>query len=358
MADALGIQGIAGVAKQTAFQTVIDATDKVPFISESIEIENQDLMHEYLYGGAAVRDMQRVFEPVGGTLESVIPYTIKSGAKFVSASQLIAHAMGTTVWDAGNTANQITFQTNLARFLTIAIDKGMNAADVWEFIGMMVTGFEISGEAGELIMLKTDVQGQQLDITTTENTVTELAALPDDLAVLLTYQHLVLRIGDQAGVLGAGDNYGTSSFSLTVDNVLTDPEQTSPDQSNILGYNHSATKQPIQMVRNGFRTSKFEFTLPRYNADTFHNWNSNETSLQATLTFTDPGGSDYFSIFLPHIKINKVSTPVAGQEAVTQTVSCTLLKRNTASDLVFANASTDNGEVWIETSDGRTASIL
>ena len=51
--------------------------------------------------------------------------------------------------------------------------------------------------------------------------------------------------------------------------------------------------------------------------------------------------------------------PVAGAEALTQTITLRALKRNSDSDVTFSDgATTDDGEVWIETDDERTASIL
>ncbi len=362
MSTGLGIKGIMGLAKQTAYETAVDATDKVLFLSEGIQIEDEFINHEYLYGGAGTPDTDLVFTPVVGPVEAVIPYTEKNGSAFVSTDSLIALAMGTATWVAAQTNNTVTFADNLEVNGTVAVDKGINsgAGAVWESIGTMINAMTISGSAGEFISASFEVQSKQLKIASTQNTPTEMLALPDDIPSLLSFSDLTFRIGDQANALGAGDNTGISSFTLSINNNLSEPQQSTPAASLIDAaadtYVHSDAKQPIKPRRNGFRECTLEITMPRYEADTFLDFRSNETNLQAQFTFTD--GTNSFWIYLPNLKITAVSAPIAGAEAIEQTITLTCLRYNSHGYMTFQDGSTtDDGEVWIEMSNERTAVI-
>ena len=356
MSNALGIKGIMGAGKQSAYLTVVDATDKIPFLSESLDEAAEYALHEYLHGNAGVLDSDRIFVPVGGSVEAILCYAQKTGSAFVDSSILIAAAMGACTY--ASSYNRITFQDALAQVLSIAVDKGANAADVWEIICAMVSNFSISGSSGETVKLAAEIQANALAISSTENTVTELAALPTDLIRQILFSDITFRIGDQAGDLDADDKIGISAFTLDVNNSLSDPEQVSPDATKILNYAHTDAKVPIQPVRNGFREVVLSLTLPRYgqDSDLFLNWKTNQTRLQAKIEFTD--GSDEFNILLPHIKVETAGAPVAGAEAVPQNITIRAFRRNTASDITFTDTTTDDGELWFETKDERDASIL
>ena len=43
------------------------------------------------------------------------------------------------------------------------------------------------------------------------------------------------------------------SFTLVLNNNLTEPEQATPDDTNVLDYAHTDAMQPIKPVRNGHR---------------------------------------------------------------------------------------------------------
>lgn len=356
MSTALGVKGIMGVGKQTLFRTAVNATDKILFLSENVELQNENLMHEYLYGGAATPGMQTVFEPIGGSVETVIPYTEKNGTQFVSTSLLIALAMGDCTWDAVNSMNQITFVDDLDVFATAAFDKGMSATDTWEYIGVMVSSLTISGNSGEFITASAELAGTQFVYSGTENTPTELQALPEDLPTLLMFSDLTFRLGNQAGALASTDETGISSFTLTINNNLSDAQQATPDDTNAFDYDHTDSKEPLKPVRNGFREVTFEITLPRYEADTLLDFWSNETPLQADLKFAS--GTNQFNIYLPHIKIEHISAPVQGAEAIEQVVTFRCLKANSATDVTFTDSAAIAGELGIETKDERTAAIF
>ena len=358
MSTGLGIKGILGMAKQATYTAALDATDKILFMNESVNLEDEFLNHEYLYGGAGTPDTQLVFSPVKGTVEAVLPYSEKNGAAFVSSILPIALGMGTVTWDAGGSYNELTFLDDLDVWATLAVDKGVNtgAGAVWETIGDMISSFEISGEAGGLIKLNYSNQASQLLISATTNTPNDMAALPEDIPVLAMFSDLTFRINAQSGVLASTDNCAISSFKLSVNNNLSESEQASPDDTNCLDYAHTDAKAPIKPARNGFREVTFEITVPRYEADTYLNARANETSMQASLLLS-AGASQKINLHLPHLKVVNVTAPVQGPAAIKQTVTFRALLRNTDSDVLFTSGTTIAGELGIETKDERTAAI-
>ena len=353
MATGIGYKSIMGVGKQSAYRTAVDATDRALMVSEGIEFDYQQVLHEYLHGGAGVVDSQRVSEPVSGTVEYVVNYTEKNSSAFVSSTLPIALGFGATAWDSSNSRNKITFADNLASMGTFAWDKGQGSSP-HEAIGCYVNSMTLGCNAGEALTLSTELKAYDLKMSSTQNTVAELNALPSDQAKLCLFSDMTLRINQQGGALASGDNVGISGFTLTINNALTDYEQSSPDN----GSSHTDSKKSIQPVRNGFREVAFEFTMPRYESDYFFDRLTADNNLQASIVFDDPSSTNELAIFLPNFKVESVSASVGGAGVIGQTVSCKALKRNSASDVKFADNSTDNGEVWIETKDERTASIL
>jgi len=352
MATGIGYKSIMGVGKQSAYRTAVDATDRALMVSEGIEFDYQQVLHEYLHGGAGVVDSQRVSEPVSGTVEYVVNYTEKS-TKFVSSTLPIALGFGATAWDSTNNRNQITLADNLAEYGTFAWDKGQGATP-WEAVGCYVNALTLACNAGEAMTLSTELKAYDLVYSSTSNTTVELAALPSDQPKLCLFSDMVFQVNSQGGALSSSDNIGISSFTINVNNTLTDYEQSSPDDNS----SHTDAKKTIQPVRNGFREVTFEFSMPRYESDYFFDRLTADNNLQAVLAFDQPSSTNDFRIYLPNFKVESVSASVGGSGVIGQTVSCRCLKKNSASDIAFTDSSTDNGEVWIETADERTASIL
>ena len=362
MSTGLGIKGILGAAKQTLEQTAVAATDKVLFSSEDLHKETAFIDHEYLYGGAGKRDSQKVFEPVVGPIETPFPYTEKgSGGDFIGSDLLLAAAMGTVTWNAGETNNEVTFQDDLDAFLTLAVAKGVNtgAGSTWECTCGFMNQFTIAGNSGENLALSFETSALAQIITGSTNTAASLIALDDDIPSLANFSDVTFKIADQVDALHATtDNQAISSFTLTVNNNLTEPQQATPGDLNYGGGQvHSNPLIPIKPVRNGFREVTLELTLPRYEDDTFLDWRDNETKLQAEFTITD--GTNSIWIYIPNCKVLTASEPVAGAEAIGQTISIKAFVYNDHGFMFFQDGTTDNaGELWMEFSNERTAAIF
>lgn len=323
-------------------------------------------MHEYLHGAASIPNIQNAFDPAVGSLDIDMPYTIKNGVEFVGGSILIALAMGANAYVAGQGSNEITLADDLAVFGSLAWDKNTaSSGDIWELASMYINSMTLGSETNSHLKASFDVQGYDLfwpgRAGSTENQVSDLTSLPTDIASLIMHNDFILRMNIQDGALAIADQIGISRWSLNLNNNLTPPEQATPD--NVL--THTNAMKTIQPVRNGFREVTFEITVPRYghniadssSIDAFDEWRTNETPLQADLLSAGPSGEE-FDLLIPHLRVTNVGKPVGGAGVITQTIQFKCLKRNAASDIAFGQGSTDPGEFWIETDDGRTGAIL
>ena len=92
----------------------------------------------------------------------------------------------------------------------------------------------------------------------------------------------------------------------------------------------------------------------------FFDFAANDTNLQAEIYGTQPTSSEEFDISFPNLNIvGPPQAPITGAEALNQTITFRALKRNANSDLLFSDGSTtDDGEMWIETDNDRTAAIF
>ena len=347
--SAIGYKGILGLAKQTAMETAIDVTDRVPFMSEGLKVTPAFVDHDYLSGTARMRDIQNVFNPAGGTLEVPAVYTALNTGKFVSMDLLLAAAMGTSAWDAANEVNQLTFKDDLDVMLTAAIYKGITGI-VWESLACFVNSMTLSCAAGESLKASFELIIGELIKTGTVNEQADLVALPDDLIQLLTFNQMTFRIGDHSGALSSSEEVCISSMEVSVNNNLSSDEQATPCTAN------SDSKTQIQPVRNGFRETTLSIELPRYASDAFQTWKSAGTNLQCDIVFTD--GTNSFTIMLPNLIVTDSGAAIGGAGAVKQTVTFKALGFITGSEVAFSDASTDLGELWIELDNERTAAII
>jgi len=347
MSVGLGTTTVMGVKEESSFRSRIEVTDRVPLLSEGIDFENVDVLHDYLHGDAAIPASQRAFEPVKGSVEMNMCYTEKD-TSFVSATVPLALGMGTVEGKTAQGSYMITFQDALAKFGTYAWNKGHHASKVWQAISCYVNSFTLACNQQEPLKLTQELIAYDLKVDDTTNNVTVLNALTDDVPGLILFSDFIFRIGDQAGALSASDQVAISAFTLTVNNNLTEAQQATTENSG-----HTDVFQSLQPVRNGFREVTLEITIPRYSSDTFFDFRTNDTNLQAEFFGTHPSTSYEFDILFPNLKIESVSAPVSGAEALEQTITMRCLKRNSASDIAFGDASTDDGEVWFETDDER-----
>ncbi len=329
-------------------------------------MDPEQVMHEYLQGSAGMPNVQNAFDPAIGSLEIDLPYAILNSGEFVGGQLLIALAMGANAWVAGQGSNEITMADDLDVFGTLAWDKNTaSSGDIWELASTYINSMTIGSETNSNLKASFDIQGYDLfwpgRTGSTENQVADLTSLPTDLATLIMHNDFVFRLNPQDGALADADRIGISRWSSVLNNNLTTPEQATPDDQMA----HTNAMKTIQPCRNGFREVTFEITIPRYgqdigdssSIDAFSEWRTNETPLQADLMATGPSGEE-FDIIFPHLRVTTVGNPVGGPAVVTNTIQFKALLRNSDSDVTFGQGTTDAGEMWMETDDGRTGAIL
>jgi len=352
----LGTRSIMGCRLEATWGASIAPTNRLLMMSEGIEFNYDHVLHEYLHGSAGMLGMQKVFNQPGGTLELEMAYD-RLDTTFVGSDLPLALAMGVATYVGGSGSNQYTFQDALAQFATFAWNK-QDTSDPWELMGGMINSMTISGAAGESLKMSLDIMGHKLTIGSgATTTVANLDALNADLPPLILFKHLVFRVGNQANILAAGDSADISSFSITVNNNLSDSQQTTTDNSANFDIN-----QPIQPVRNGKREVTLEITMPRYSAETLFDFATAETALQATLEATDPDSpNSEWDVIFPNMKIETPSANVGGPEAIEQTFTFRCFKQNAGQTYkpLFTDTSTEaDSEVNFETDNERTVSPL
>ena len=292
MANAKGYATIMGVSKETTFKSAVAPTDKVPFLSEGIKWNYEDKIYDYLRGSAGIPGMDRLFQPSGGSLESEIVYTQRTDASnFVSVGLLIAMAMG----DGGtftSGAIQHLLADTLDNFFTVAWNKQINAAKVWEAISCYINTMTITGEANGSLTVTFDLIAYNLVTDGSVSEITNLTTLPTTAPSPVLFNQMIFQIATQGAEPGASDQYGLESFTLVLNNNLTEPEQVTLDDTKVLDYAHTDAMQPIKPVRNGHREVTLDIVLARYSDDDFFYWWNAETALQAYFLGTNPSSTE------------------------------------------------------------------
>lgn len=344
----VGNIAIMGMSKESSYRTAVDATDKIPFNSESIEAQPEVVDDESLQGVAGFKNSQKVFTPVGGSFDAGIVYSQKSGSEYVSSDLPIALAMG----DGGtyaNSSNYFLLEDDLDVFGTVAVLKG--TSDVWENVSCYINSMSLAMDNKSGLKGSFDIIGYKQLRTGTTNVAADLTGLPSDVANQILSSDLTCYAGDTTNALTAADKKMVSSATLSLSNNMSDSEQATPENSG-----HTDSDLTIEPVRNGFREVTLELTIPRYDSDTWLAYRDNQTELQVEFAFTD--GTHEFFIAVPSFKIQTVSAPVGGSGLITQTVSgkC-FVPSHTITKFDNNSSVTVTTEFGIETKNERTSAL-
>ncbi len=229
----------------------------IPFSEESIEETIEMLENTAIEGSAGMR------APSQGMIK--IPGTLKGQLDYYNWSGLIEAAMGAV------SSGVHTFVDNLTKIIRLEFEKSVSR---WRFDGVMINTMEISGSKGQIFDISFGLGCRSLARSSD--------AFP---AISLSNRSKVrfsnsstnsrIRIADLVDALGSGDEVGWESFTLRLNNNL------------ILDDGTNQQRPVICPVRNGFREASLDLTIPRYEADTYADWKSNGTGLQADLYFSD-----------------------------------------------------------------------
>lgn len=333
MALGQGFEGILGIAKEGTYGSVVEVTEAIPFVSESFGNEIEKHADEVLRGKAGVGTS------VAGNKS--YPFTIPCKLTYEDLDLLIAIAMGAAGAPGANGGlydNTYSLAEDLDYSFVAAAYKGVS---VWEYIGNKIDTMKISGEANKPLDIEIGGVAKSLSLTSATNTSAVMQALnTEDAAAKIMFSDLEFKIAAQATALAGEAEKGIGSFDLNLANALA------------LDQFDNRAKTVLEPERNGFREVKFNFKIPRYEADTYHDWKEGDTALHAYLKFTS--GNYLFDIHIPDFKIDKVGAPISGPGLIEQNIECTCHRDPGSVSASF----TVTDEFEIDVTNGRSASPL
>ena len=305
MALGRGFEGILGVKKEAGYGTAIAVNKAIPFVSETFGLDIEKHVDEVLRGKAGA----------GATIAGNKKYSFSVPCKLTygDLDLLIAVALGAA---ATPTVNGSLYDglyspaENLGYSITMAIYKGVS---VWEFAGCKIDTLKISGEANKPLDIELGGVGKNFSLTSAVNTAGVLTGLStEDVAAKIMFSDLEFKIAAQASGLSGVSALGIGAFDVDINNHLA------------LDQFDNRAKTILEPQRDGFREVKFNFSVPRYEADTYLNWRDADTALHAWLKFTS--GSYKFDIHLPKFKVDKVDAPIGGPGLIQQKIECTCFR--------------------------------
>jgi len=299
MAIAHGFSAILGVGSEVTLGTPVAATDKVCFISETLQENIVEVLNNAICG-TAVRD---IGQPGTKIIEGgfVYPWTVDLGSiplqKFFGTYSTDTPAVGQNTYSLDNSIDGDGY--------TVAIDKQVS---VYEFAGFKGSTLTISGNPGDGIRISIDGFAVNLDLDSVLNTSGTLQALAEGGFILL-FQDATFRLGDLADALQASDAIDVSEFSIEINRQLEPVEVNS--------------HQRTEALENGFRESTLTFTVPQYQSDFIVDAHRNHTQLQFDIVITN--GASVKTIQGPRLVVTEYSNSVGGPEFLTLEVTCQLL---------------------------------
>jgi len=347
-----GIGSRLTLGKESTWGTGVTVTDLFPYLNESISQEGTFLQNDHMSGRVGREIAQLSTKSVSGAINFEPVLDTIAGDPYGWELILLA-AMGTATWDATNSLNKYTLANTLATSLTAAINKEVA---IWEFTGLKVTSLEISGAFGGSLTAVANVIGKRRYITgdagitnTTTTVVTNIAptAKPD----LLDLKDATFRLGAQGAALAASDKFAIGSFTLRINNGLSDAQFATCEDTG----GHTDPVYTLEPARNDYRAIEFEFTIPRYADNQTFTWESGDTALQADLKFAV--GSKQFNVYMPNVKfMESPQAPVSGPglTAVSGKLTC-LVNGGTNTDMTFTDTAAITNEIGIELKTARTA---
>lgn len=328
-----GFEGILGVKLEAAYGTAIEVTEAIPFVSESFGNDIEKHIDEVLRGKAGRG------ASIAGNI--VHPFTLPCKLTYEDLDLLIAIAMGASGTPSANGAlydNTYSLAENLDYSFTAAIYKGVS---VWEFAGCKINTMKISGEANKPLDIEFGGAAKELDLDSATNTSGVLTVLDtEDDAAKIMFSDLEFKIAAQATALAGETEKGISSFEINLDNTL------------ILDQFDNRENLILEPQRNGFREIKFNFNVPRYEADTYLDWRDADTALHAYLKFTS--GDYMFDIHFPKLIVDKAEAVVAGPGLIEQAIECSCYRDPSSTSASF----TLTDEMEIDVTNARAADPL
>ena len=347
MATGQGFAGICGLSSEATYRTALAPDELCPFISEGFSKEFERIAQDYMIGkaGASVDD-QAPGQVVGAPLSVPIVYDTITGAIF-GVDLLFGLALGSGAYASNR--SEYSFTAQIDESATISFDKQVS---VHEVVSAKVATMEITGSSGGDLRANFTFNAHNLRVTGDAGIVVVVGDLtglaPTVQPEKALFSDLTVRIADDANALAAGDKIKINNFTLSLNNNLSDPTFSTPENS---GHTDSSLSEEYE--RNGFREVTLSIELPRYEADTFLTHLKNDEKLTADIVATD--GSDEFSILIPTLKVTDWKGNIDGPDLMPVTVEFMLfLKHPDNTDMAFASSNAITAEFAIETKNART----
>jgi Phage tail tube protein len=269
MAENHGFQTIMAVGLESTWGTGVNATQKLPYISDSLDALRRHNQTPAMTGSATMPKSTQGVRVAGGGIETYYTYGL--------IQPLLQAFFGDHTVDAADDFYTYTdLSTGIS--LTVAVNRGVS---IHEYLGYKIGELTLSGAPNDAVKLSLSGNAKNRLVSGTENTSGELEALAEPAEQVL-FHELTFRIGDLADDLAAGDNVSISNFSLKM------------NRNHVVKEVNSTTAE--QAKENGFAQGELEFTLPYYDADTWITRQEAHTLLQASLIFTDGTNTHYWNM--------------------------------------------------------------
>lgn len=296
-----GYNSILAVGKEGTLGTPVVVTQKVPFRSETLtanvnQISDNDLCGSPVRGPS--QDGTLIVE--GGWTQSMRPTLQQVPLECFFGNLLLdTPVVGTNTYSMLNTTSGLG--------MTVAINK--DVSPIWEFAGFKPSEMTISGNPTDGILIAFTGVATGLDLSSAINTLPILQglAVPSNFFI---FQNMTFRIADLVDPLAAADAVQISDFSFTFNRNLEATEVNSANR--------------LEGEENDFRDATGSITVPRYCEDFLVDAHLNGTLLQMDTSWTN--GTNTKTVQMPLVKVTSATASVGGAEFTTLDVELEFFK--------------------------------
>lgn len=315
MAKAAGFKTFLAAGKESTYGTAVTVSEMIPFLTAGL---NHDQKREYDKSNVGKAGYRRSY-----LLPAEHAFDISANLDYGALDLLIAAAFGS----AGSPSlvtdlygNTYSLSEDVAIALTLAgnLDAQDGTGLLHEWPGTKIEKLTIKGSSGGPVEITADVIAKYHYRTGDGNITngkTDISGATLLSVPVTMFDDMTFYIADTADALAAGDAMVIGDFEIVIDNKLrrymTNDSIDEPDRSE-------------------HREISFTITIPSYTADTFHDWRSAHTELQARLLFerSVSGVTDDYTndIRLGKLQVTDFQNPVDGPGIIAPKVEFVCLR--------------------------------
>ncbi len=223
----------------------------------------------------------------------------------------------TSVYGSYPTGGVGTANDQIIRRGTLGLLKWNPIPQIWR--SCFINSLTISLSAGGVLSVTAEFIPFDLDKTSSTNTtgLSNNWAFDHASPLFVTNEQIIFpeisyfRIAATGDApLDSGDNTGIREFTITINNNLKVDDMDA-----------SSTFYRLMPMRNSHREITGNFKIPRYNADTFFDFQNAESELIVNLKITGStiaSSARYINFWLPSLKLESGEAPVGGAGVVPQ----------------------------------------